>query len=121
MAQPDPDALTYCFCPRCQRRLSLILRVPPLDPEDEDETGWGGYQVGEIREQRPIQRSDDMGSVLLWVRNAERGEYEEIMRNSASGPGPDDAASGDVECPEHGELDVDALCAYYERQPIVNP
>lgn len=85
----------------------LIKRVP----EDME---FEGYGPGDIIESRPVLRSVDTGAVLLWVRHGE--SFEEIMRDSATGPGPDGGASGEVECPRDGALSVDALCAHYEAK-----
>lgn len=105
MAQPTETK--RALCPDCRRPLKLVLRVPH-DVEFED------YKPGQVREMNSVFRSEDQGAVLLWIKTAKG--YEEIMRDSASGPGPDGDASGDVECDEHGYRGVDDLCAYYESK-----
>lgn len=107
MAQPT--SVKRAMCPWCRHGLKLVLRVPK-------EVGtYEGFEPGEAIESRAVVRSEDQGAALLWVRQGDH--YEEIMRDSSSGPGPDGDAEGKVECELHGALSVDALCAHYEGHP----
>lgn len=103
----QPTETKRARCPDCKRSLSLVRRVP-------EGMEYEGQKEGEIVESREVLRSVDLGAVLLWVEQGDR--YEEIMRDSASGGGPDGDAPGEVECAQHGVLSVDALCAYYESK-----
>jgi hypothetical protein len=98
----QPTETKPALCPDCRRRLKLVRRVP-------EDVEFEGYKPGDVVESRGVLRSVDMGAVLLWVEQGDRFE-------DASGPGPDGGALGEVECEEHGELSVDALCAHYEAK-----
>lgn len=76
-----------------------------------------GELLGEGQTRR-LWRCNDKGAALLFVRGGILG-VEEVLRNSALGTGPNGNAPGTPTCPVHGDLDVDEICAEYER-PLPN-
>lgn len=101
-----PARLRIAICPErgCSSPLSLVEK--PMYDE--------GELVDEGRSRR-LWRCEDKGAALLFVRGGALGP-EEVLRNSGSpGTGPTGNAGGVPSCPVHGDLDVDAICAAYER------
>lgn len=109
MAQPKETR--QARCPKCKRWLYLHLIRPDGQHAQPSELSVLALSIEDLK--RPVYRSDDMTSCLLWVetRSVLKDKYpwEEI------GSGPDGDAPGQIECDVCGPLDEAALKAHFEK------